>query len=134
MADLVQRDPFKSLFPIARWFDDFDFTLPSSQRGLKVRETDESIILEAVVAGVPAKYVEITIEDGVVTIKAEKREEKKDKDEYTSSAYQYYYTIALSGGEWDKADAVIQDGIVTVTIPKTKSARPQKITVKEKKS
>lgn len=134
MTDIVKRDPFRSLFPSIRWFDDFDFTLPSSQRGLKVRETEKDIIVEAVVAGVPAKDVEVNIEDGVVTIKAEKSEEKKGKDEYFASSYQYYYTTALSGGQWDKAEAEVENGIVTVTIPKTESARPRKIAVKEKKS
>lgn len=132
MTDLVRRDPLRSLFPTARWLDDLDFANPSTQRGLKIRETEKDIVVEAVVAGVPANDVEVNIEDGVVTIKAEKHEEKKDKDEYFSSSYQYYYTTALSGGQWDKAEAEVEHGIITITIPKTESSRPQKITVKAK--
>ena len=87
----------------------------------------------AVVAGIPAKDIEIHIEDGVLRIKAEKSEEKKGKDEYKSSSRQYYYTCALSGGQWNKADAEVENGIVRITIPKTKAARPRKIRVKAKK-
>lgn len=131
MTDIVKRDPFRSLFSFPRWFDDFD--LSSSQRGLKIHEDDKNIIIEAVIAGVPAKDIEIHIEDGVLTIKAEKTEEKKGKEEYTSSNYQYYYTVALSGGQWDKAEAEVEDGVLTLSIPKTEAARPRKITVKTKK-
>lgn len=130
MVDLVRRDPFRSIFAWPRWIEDFDET--QTQRGLKIHETDKNIVAEAVVAGVPAEDVEVNIEDGVLTIKAEKKEEKKNKDEYTSTSYNYYYTAALSGGQWDKADAEVEHGVVKVTIPKTKASRPRKITVKAK--
>ena len=97
-----------------------------------IRETSKSIIAEAVVAGVPAKDVGVHIEDGVLTIKAEKTEEKKKKGEYKALTYQYYYTAALSGGQWDKTKAEIEDGVVKVTIPKAEAVRPRKITVKAK--
>lgn len=124
--NIVKYDPFRSFLTWPRW-DDFE---DSFQKGLKVRETDTSIVAEAVVAGVPANEVEVNIEDGVLTIKAERAEQNKDKSEYKS--YQYYYTCALSGGKWDKADAEVEDGVVTITIPKEEAARPRKITVKAK--
>lgn len=121
-------DPFIRL---PRWLDEFD---EPTSRGLKIHETDDSIIAEAVVAGVPANNVDVHIEDGIMTIKAEVTEESKSKNEFKSNSYSYYYTAALSGGAWNKADAEIEHGIVRVTIPKAEAARPQKITVKEKKS
>ena len=131
MVDLiVKRDPLRSLY--TRWLDEFEET--TTQRGLKIHETDNSIVAEAVVAGVPAADVDVEIEDGVLTIKAEAKEEIKNKNEFKSSSYQYYYTCALSGGQWNKADAEVKNGVVTVTIPKTKVARPRKISVKTKES
>lgn len=128
MVDLIRRDPFRSMFAwprIDEWEDSF-----SPQRGLKIHETESSIVAEAVVAGVSSSDVEVNIEDGVLTIKAEKSEEKKDKGVYRASSYKYYYTAALSGGQWDKATAEVEDGVVKVVIPKTEAARPRKITVK----
>jgi HSP20 family protein len=122
---LVRFDPFRSLL-------DDSFMSPSLQKGLKIHETEKTIVVEAVVAGVPKKDVEIDIEDGVLTIKAEVKQESETKDEYKSSSYQYYYTTALSGGQWDKAEATVDDGIVKIEIPKTESSRPRKITVKTK--
>ena len=132
MTDLVKRDPFRGLFSFPRFLDDADDMSFSAQRGLKVHETDKDIIVEAVVAGVPASDVDINVDDGVLTIKAERSEETKKKGMYKSSSYQYYYTCALSGGAWDKADADFEDGVITITIPKTEAARPRKITVKAK--
>jgi HSP20 family protein len=134
MVDLVRRDPFRSLFAWPRWLDEFEETFPTtaSRRGLRIHETDKDIILEAVVAGVPSEEVDIEIDDGVVRIKAEKKEEEKKKDQVRKASYQYYYTCALSGGQWDKAKAEVEDGILTLTIPKTKAARPRKISVKAK--
>lgn len=127
MGDIVKRDPFRSLFAMPRWMEEFD---ESTQRGLKLREDDKNIYVEAVVAGVPSENVDVEIEDGVVTIKAEAKEEQKKKDEYRSSSYRYYYTCALSGGKWDKANAEVKHGVVTVTVPKEEAARPRKVKVK----
>lgn len=130
MSDLIKRDPFSSLFTFPRWPD--DWLGIQNNKGLKINETDKDIVVTAVVAGVPSKDVDIDIEDGVLTVKAEKKDEIKSKDEYKSSTYQYYYTCALSGGQWDKTEAEVEDGVVTITIPKTEAARPRKITVKAK--
>jgi len=130
MGDIVKRDPFRNLFAWPRWMDEFEET--SMQRGMKIHEDEKNIYLEAVVAGVPADDVEVDIEDGVVTIKAEKKTEKEQKGEYGSSTYNYYYTCALSGGQWDKSEAEVNHGVLEVTIPKTEASRPSKISVKAK--
>lgn len=129
MTDLIKRDPFRNLFGFPRWDDWGD--LPH-QKGLRLRETDKDIVIEAVVAGVPSENVDVDIEDGVLTIRAEKKEVEEGKDEYKSSSYQYYYTCALSGGAWDKAEAEVENGVVIVNIPKAESARPRKISIKTK--
>lgn len=122
---LVRFDPIKSLL-------DEDFPSVQQQRGLKIEDAGDSIVVKAIVAGVPKKNVEVEIEDGVLTIKAEVKEEAENKNEYRSSSYQYYYTTALSGGQWDKAEATVEDGVVKVEIPKAESARPRKIAIKAK--
>jgi len=114
MSSITRFDPFGSYLSFPKWLNDFD---ESFQKGLKIHETDKNIIAEAIIAGVPAKDVEVEIENGILTIKA---------------SYQYYYTCALSGGVWNNSNAEIKDGIVKVIIPKTELIRPKKIIVKEK--
>jgi len=128
MGDIVKKDPFRGLFAMPRWLDEFDDM--SSQKGLKLHEDDKNIYIEAVVAGVPSDQVDVEIEDGVVTVKAENKEEEKTKSEFRSSTYRYYYTCALSGGKWDKADAEVKHGVVVITVPKEEAARPRKVKVK----
>ncbi len=130
MVAIVKRDPWATLF---NWPHDLaDYYNFSSQRGLKIHETATDIVVEAVVAGVPAQQVDVNIEDGVLTIKAEVSEENKSKEEERSLQYNYYYSAALSGGAWDKANAEVEHGIVKVIIPKAESAKPRKISVKTK--
>jgi HSP20 family protein len=127
MGDIVKRDSFRSLFAMPRWLDEFDDM--SAQKGLKLHEDDKNIYIEAVVAGVPAEQVDVEIEDGVVTVKAENKEEENKKNEYKSSSYRYYYTCALSGGKWDKANAEVKHGVVVITVPKEEAKRPRKVKV-----
>lgn len=122
---LIRYDPFKGLF-------EDNFPVSTNQRDLKIHETDNAIVVEAIVAGVPKENIDIEIEDGVLTIKAEVKDEEKTKNSYKSSSYQYYYTTALSGGQWEKAEADVTDGVVKIEIPKAESARPKKITIKTK--
>lgn len=131
---IVRWDPF-ALRPWShwpRWMEEWEWPEPS--RGLRIRETNKDIVAEAVVAGVPAEDVKVTIEDGVLTIKAEAEEKEKKKKAARYAAYKYYYTAALAGGQWGKAKAEVEDGVVTVTIPKVAVAKPKKIKVTAKKS
>lgn len=131
MNQLSVRDPFRSLFPFPRFMEDFeDF---GAQRGLRVHETQNDIVAEAVVAGVPAKDVEVHIEDGVMTIKAEKKEVEKTEEITSSTSYKYYYSIALSGGQWNKSTASVKNGVITVKVPKSEAAKPQRVKVLEEK-
>jgi len=130
MVAIVKRDPWATLF---NWPHEVaDYYNFGSQRGLKIHETATDIIVEAVVAGVPAEQVDVDIEDGVLTIKASVSEEKKTKDEERSLQYNYYYSTALSGGAWDKTSAEVEHGVVKIIIPKAESAKPRKISVKAK--
>jgi HSP20 family protein len=130
-ADLIKRDPFQSIFAWPRWVDEMDFST-SNQRGLRIHETNKNLIAEAVVAGVPAEKVDVNIEDGVLTIKAETKEEEKSKEGEKKTSYSYYYTAALSGGQWDKARAEVENGVVKVIIPKEEKVKPKKIKVEAK--
>lgn len=132
---IARWDPF-SLHPwhrFPRWMEDEDWEWFEPSRGLKLHETKKEIVAEAVVAGVPADKVEVSLDDGVLTIKAKAEEKEEKKKEKRYQVYEYYYTAALSGGQWDKAKAGVEDGVLTVRIPKT-VAKPKKVRVTAKKA
>lgn len=130
MSSIIKRDPFWGhLLSWPRWLDDFEEPM---QKGLRIHETDDNIVAEAVVAGVPSENIEVNIENGILRIKAGAEIKEEGKNKHQVSTYQYYYSVALSGGEWDKAKAEVEDGIVKISVPKIKAAKPKRITVKAK--
>jgi len=123
------------------------FQLPSlleeewdtSSQGLTVYETDDEVVIEANVAGVPEEEVDISVEGGTVTIKAEhvetEEEKKKKKVVYRQArAARYLYTINLpTVVDANKAEAKLENGILILVLPKKEEVKPKKITVKAKK-
>ncbi len=124
------------------FFEDFDL-LPGSvgsyEEGLNVYETDKDVIVEAAVPGISAKQVDITVDNNVLTIKAqsqEKRQEEDKKRRYYVRGFQqkqFFYQVQLpSKVEHNKAEAEIKDGVLRVVLPKLAEAVSKKIQVKVK--
>ena len=73
-----------------RWVEEFeDF---SSQRGLRIHETDSDIIAEAVVAGVAKDDIDVNIEDGVLLLK----QKPKQRTHLTNTTTRLHY-LEVSG-------------------------------------
>ena len=137
---IVKVDPlYRTL--LRPWWEDEDWlSFPATDNSLTSYETEKDFVVQANVAGVPADEVEVTVDRGVVTIKAEHRESKEEKKK-KKVVYQegrlakYLYTTSIPCPvRADKAQAEVENGVVTVTIPKTTEARPKKIKVKAKGS
>jgi HSP20 family protein len=102
-----------------------------------VQETDKEIMVKADLPGVEAKDIEIAVNDGVLVLSGEKKEEKEEKGKSlhrTERFYgRFYRAIPLpAGADEDKVVAAAAKGVVTVTIPKKAAAQPRKITVAAK--
>ena len=138
---IVRWDPWAMLPRFwSRWptlWDEEEWVTELTE-GLTVYETDDEVVIKANVAGVPADKVDVSIEGGVVTIKAEheesEEEKKKRKIVYKEARKaKYLYTTSLPCPvKADKAEAEVKDGILTITIPKEETAKPKKIKVKAK--
>jgi len=137
MAIVKWQDPFsfwgKSLPSL--WSDQEIW--PASEQGLSVYETDNEVVAEANVPGVPAEEVDVSYEAGVLTIKAE-HEETKEERETKKTVYRqarqakYYYTTSVPYPvNADKIKAEVEDGVVKVTMPKSAEAKPRKVKVKK---
>ena len=135
------RNPFLSLHrEMNRMFDDFfrdfDMRLPMMGGGgfngawphLEVAETDKEITVTAELPGLEEKDVELLLEDGMLTLKGEKRAESEDKDRQLSERYygRFERRVPLDAQvQTDKAQARFKNGVLTVTLPKNPDAQPK---------
>lgn len=128
-------NPFLSLRQdIDRLFDDvFRGSMPSLVGGrsmmawpsVEVGETDREIRITAEVPGMTDKDIEVLVEDGVLTLRGEKKSETEDKDRgYSERFYgRFERRIALPAGVDHKAaKADFKEGVLNITLPKTADA------------
>lgn len=88
--------------------------------------------VEAELPGVSEKDVEITVHDGVLTIRADRRPEEGLAYLYNNRAFgSFERAIVLPEAvDADKVEALMTNGVLRVDLPKHEAARPRKITLK----
>lgn len=112
--------------------------LSNTASGLDIYETDENVVVEAQVPGVKEGDVDVTVEGNVLTITAEAKEEEEKKEKkktvYKSTRQTTFnYSTSLPRMvDSTKASAEVENGVVTVTIPKTEEEKPKRIEVKKR--
>ena len=89
--------------------------------------------------GVEEKDIDVSVHEGVVTVKGEKSAEREEKgDTWFFSERQFgsfSRTFRLPGdAAQDKVDAELKDGVLTITAPKTAPEQPEARKVSIKKS
>lgn len=109
----------------------FDTT---AQFPLDVRLTPDDLIVEGQLPGIKPDDVEITIENGRLTIRGEaaSEDERQDGDFLVREIRRgsFSRTVALPNGlEADKADATFNDGVLTLRIPKAEQVKPRQIRI-----
>ena len=99
-----------------------------------IKEEDGRFVLKADIPGVEAKDIDVTMDDGVLTIKGERRHEsEEDANGYkrVERSYGSFYR-RFSLPDTANAEGVTaqgKDGVLEVSIPKQEKAQPRKITV-----
>ena len=135
------RSPFLSLHrEMNRVFDDFfrDFDMRLPMMGgaglnggwpqVDLAETDKELTVTAELPGMEEKDVELLLQDGMLTLKGEKRSETEDKDRQFSERYYGRFERHIPLGaevQADKAEARFKNGVLTVTLPKNPEALPK---------
>jgi HSP20 family protein len=144
MTSNTRRDPFAELRgSMDRLFDDgFTRQWRIAPRALEyqagfpveVSETEDGVDVKALLPGIRPEEVDITVSDGVLTIKAEHRDEKEDKKrdfyrrEIRYGAFQRSLRLP-KGVDADKADASYENGVLRLQLPKSEALRPKQIKV-----
>jgi len=119
------EDPFKNFFaPLSRSFGP---SFPS----VDVKENPKEVVVHAELPFVDEKDVKLTCQNGVLTIKGDKKEEREDKKKnllHRECSYGYFSReIPLKPNlDWEKVKAMLKKGVLTVNIPKKEGARKEK--------
>ena len=97
---------------------------------MDIAEEDGSIVVKEELPGMSPEEIDVTLNDGVLTIKAEHSEgEKEGGNGYHS--LRYYRSIALpSHVDSEKVTAGIEHGILEVRFPKTEALDTKRVEVK----
>ena len=149
MLQLIpRRNSFLSLIPEINMLDRFfnDLTLPNLLGEEKlfvptfnISETEKEYVITGEIPGIDVKGLDITLTDSLLTVKGEKKEEKKEKDENYHRVERHYgsfhRTFQIPNEvKTDELNATYKDGVLKLTLPKAEVAEVKKIEVKEKKT
>ncbi len=139
---LVRRDPFHGVFD--RVFDNFwgdsDFVADAEAGGrtwlpaVDIYENDEAFVATADLPGLKKDDIDVSIEDNVLTVSGERKFEKSDDEGTFRRVERSYGTFRRSfalprGVDSAKVEARFEDGVLTLTLPKSELAKSRKISV-----
>lgn len=98
-------------------------------------EGPDAFTLVADLPGIDKKDVELTFENGVLTLSGEKKENKEGKGFFRKETWagSFRRTVSLpASADADKIKAELKDGVLTVTIAKREELKPRQIAVNVK--
>jgi len=134
----VYRDPFDQLQQELERMVDAAFgpvgRSPGVYPPVNVFDQGEAYVVKAEVPGVPPEKIDINVEDDTVTLRGERAFSEPAKD----AAYhrrerghgQFRRVVRVpSRIAADEAKAQYRDGVLTLTIPKARDARPRRIQI-----
>jgi HSP20 family protein len=141
-------DPFVDLQrEVNRVFDDVfrgfggrsdDETAAMAAPRIDIDESDQEIHISAELPGVPMEQVDVSVDGDVLTIRGEKRCERKDERACVSERYYGSFQRAIQlpfEPDPDKVQASFEDGVLKIALPKQdQSPKAHKIQVSTKEN
>ncbi len=137
---LQRRDPFRNLRRIENTMDRFWRGFGAYEVGgwavpLDVVQDGDSIVIHGTLPGVKAEDISVTIDDGVLEIRAES---KTDHEEQNGNylvrerrAGKFHRVIRLPDSvDADQAETRYEDGVLTVRLPKVEARKAKVLEVK----
>ncbi len=102
---------------------------------LDVSETKNEIVVKAEVPGMDPKDIDISLADGVLSIRGERKQEKEEKEENYHLVERSYGSFARSVAlpkevKHDKISASYKDGVLKIVLPKSEEAKKKEVKIK----
>ncbi len=148
MSNLTRWEPVTEMMTLReamdRLFDDA-FTRPLGRNGnlgmpsIDMYQTDNEVVVKAALPGWKPEDVEITVNNDVLTLRGEYKQESEEKDKDAT-----YHIREQQRGSFerqvmlptevqaDKAQADFENGILSITLPKAEYVKPKTINIKAK--
>lgn len=122
------QDPLAALQPSPSLFGGWE-------PNVDVYEDKDKITVKAEVPGMKKEDIEVSVEDDVLTIAGERKEEHEETkgEAFRSERFfgRFERTISLSGSvDPSKVQANYKDGVLTITLPKSEEHQRKQIEVK----
>lgn len=137
---LVHWDPFRALRRRDDTFEDLmrEFFGRGAEEMMEppaeVSETDADVTVKLVVPGVERDQLRVTVADDTLTVRGEIKKETEEKkknihrQEIRYGAFQRSVSLPVDV-EADKATAQLKNGMLTVTLPKSKQPKAHQVQV-----
>ena len=145
--NLVKWNPFRELEDVSNRLNSLFGKLPArSESGadmlavadwmptVDISETDAGYLIKAEIPEVKKEDVKVNIQDGMLTISGERHQEKEEKSQKFHRIERAYGSFSRSFRMPDDADentvnAEFKDGMLNVTLPKSKKAETKSVSV-----
>lgn len=110
-------------------------TVPDWAPAVDIVETPEEFVLKADLPEIKKEEVKVTVENGVLAIEGERKQEKEEKGRRYHRIERSYGTFLRTFAIPDNVDetkvrAEFKDGILSLRLPKAEKAKPKAIDVK----
>jgi HSP20 family protein len=144
---MMRWDPFRELEDMSARLNRFFGQVPgrtTEEEGgvladwspaVDVEETDKEYLIKADLPAVKKEDVKVDIEDGILTVQGERRQEKEEKNKRVHRMERSYgkfvrrMSVPLDVDQ-QKAAAEFRDGVLNVHLPKTNGAKPRAVDIK----
>lgn len=108
-------------------FSDTNTTLPA----VNIKENENEFTVDVAAPGMNKEDFQVNLENDILTISSEKKENKEDKnDNYTRKEYSYMsfkrsFTLPKGIVDSEKIKATYKNGELKINIPKLEAAKPK---------
>jgi HSP20 family protein len=90
---------------------------------LEVKESDDHVTVTAELPGLTENDVEVMVDDGVLTLRGEKKCEHEERDQGWSERYYGHFersVVLPEGADEENCRAEFRNGVLTVRMPRSK--------------
>jgi HSP20 family protein len=140
---MVRWDPFQELVALNnRLSRTLGEGLPSTEEAfgswappVDIFEKNDHLVIRAEIPGVKKEDMDVRIENGVLTLHGERKNETEVKEANAYRMERIYGTFTRSFTlpttvDATKVAATYKDGVLEVTVPKAETAKPKKVDIK----